>query len=50
MMAAENEGVFDLFAKLVTDFEQTGLRLEQFGVLAEYAQFPNLREFIWSDQ
>jgi hypothetical protein len=44
MMAAENEGVFDLFAKVVTDFEQPDLRLEQFGVLAEYAQFPNLRE------
>ncbi len=44
MIAAENESVFDLFAKVVTDFEQPDLRLEQFGVLAEYAQFPNLRE------
>jgi hypothetical protein len=44
MIAAENEGVFDLFAKVVTDFEQPDLRLEQFGILAEYAQFPNLRE------
>jgi hypothetical protein len=44
MTAAENEGVFDLFAKVVTGFEQPDLRLEQFGVLAEYAEFPNLRE------
>jgi hypothetical protein len=40
----DDPGVYDLFAMALAGLERPTLRLEQFGTIAEYAQFPNLRE------
>jgi hypothetical protein len=44
LISTGNESVYDFFSRGLTSLERPDLRLEQFGVLAEFEQFPNLQE------
>jgi hypothetical protein len=44
LAAFDDPGVYDLFAMALTRLDRPTLRLDQFGIIAEYENFPNLGE------